>query len=201
MKVEVLEPREIWKDVVGYEGLYKVSTLGRIKGVKYNKIMTGFERKAGKHYLYVSLYNGAGKSKDIRVHIIVMNALNPKSDASLTDIHHKDHNPHNNRLNNLVRLTAKEHSRLESCYRRNNPEYQAHIKQAAEKRRGKKYGPRKNLYRPVYCTDVTTGEFIKQYDSTRDTALDGYNTDAVSNNIRGKSESSGGVCWHLGVYK
>lgn len=27
---------EIWKDVKGYEGLYQVSNLGRVRNVKYN---------------------------------------------------------------------------------------------------------------------------------------------------------------------
>ena len=31
---------EIWKDIVGYEGLYQVSNLGRVKSVKRNKILS-----------------------------------------------------------------------------------------------------------------------------------------------------------------
>lgn len=38
-------PAEIWKDIKGYEGLYQVSNLGRIKSLNYRrtkkeKIMT-----------------------------------------------------------------------------------------------------------------------------------------------------------------
>ena len=29
---------EIWKDIKGYEGLYQVSNLGRIKSLKYGSI-------------------------------------------------------------------------------------------------------------------------------------------------------------------
>ena len=28
---------EIWKDIQGYEGLYQVSNLGRVKSLNYNK--------------------------------------------------------------------------------------------------------------------------------------------------------------------
>lgn len=30
---------EIWKDVKGYEGLYQVSNLGRVRNVKYNRLL------------------------------------------------------------------------------------------------------------------------------------------------------------------
>jgi len=30
---------EIWKDIIGYEGLYQVSNLGNVKSVKKNKLM------------------------------------------------------------------------------------------------------------------------------------------------------------------
>ena len=29
--------KEIWKDIVGYEGLYQASNLGRIKSLSYNR--------------------------------------------------------------------------------------------------------------------------------------------------------------------
>ena len=35
---------EVWKDVVGYEGLYQVSNLGRVKSLK-NKIKSAYGYK------------------------------------------------------------------------------------------------------------------------------------------------------------
>ena len=29
--------QEIWKDIVGYEGLYQISNLGRVKSLKFGK--------------------------------------------------------------------------------------------------------------------------------------------------------------------
>ena len=29
--------KEIWKDIQGYEGLYQVSNLGRVKSLNYNR--------------------------------------------------------------------------------------------------------------------------------------------------------------------
>ena len=202
IKPEVLQPKEIWKDVVGYGGRYRVSTFGRVLGVKYNRIMSQFESQRNTSYLYVSLYNGKGSSKDVKVHKIVMDAFSPNLNKDkFTDIHHIDHNTHNNNVSNLVRLSHMEHSQLEMAYRKVNNSWREHTIQAAKARRGVKRGPNKNLYRPVYCTNLITGEFIKQYKNIRDTAEDGYNTDAVSQNLCGRAESSGGVVWHRGEYK
>lgn len=202
VEIEVLQPKEIWKDVVGYEGRYRVSTFGRVLGVKYNRIMSQFSIKHNANYLYVSLYDGKGNGKDIKVHKIVMDAFSPNHNRDkFTDIHHIDHNQHNNNISNLVRLSNKEHSQLEKAYRKTNISWREHMRQVAKARKGKKYGPHKNLYNPVYSTNIITGEFIKQYKNIRDTAEDGYNPDAVSQNLRGRAASSGGVVWHRGEYK
>lgn len=202
IKPEVLQPKEIWKDVIGYEGRYRVSTFGRVLGVKYNRIMSQFSIRHNANYLYVSLYDGKGNSKDIKVHKIVMDTFSPNPNRDkFTDIHHIDHNQHNNNISNLIRLSNKEHSQLEMVYRKINNSWREHTIQAAKARRGVKRGPNKNLYRPVYCTNLITGEFIKQYNNIRDTAEDGYNIDAVSQNLCGRAESSGGVVWHRGEYK
>ena len=57
---------EIWKDIAGYEGLYKVSNLGRVKSLNYRK--TGKEQiltpgKNANGYLQVRLSkNGVAKT-------------------------------------------------------------------------------------------------------------------------------------------
>lgn len=37
--------KEIWKDIQGYEGLYQVSTLGRVKSLDFEKHFYPMERK------------------------------------------------------------------------------------------------------------------------------------------------------------
>ena len=39
--------KEIWKPVVGYEGLYKVSNKGRVKGLRSGKILKSALNKKG----------------------------------------------------------------------------------------------------------------------------------------------------------
>lgn len=94
--------KEIWKDIEGYNGLYEVSSLGRIKSLNYNK--TGKERilkgrDNGRGYLFVSLYKD-GKSKQYLIHRLVGEAFceNPHG---YREINHKDECKSNNMAENL----------------------------------------------------------------------------------------------------
>lgn len=70
---------EVWKDIVGYEGLYQVSNLGRVKSLrrKYRtkeKILKQTDNGFG--YLYVKLTKGS-KSSNFRTHRLVAIAFVP----------------------------------------------------------------------------------------------------------------------------
>ena len=103
--------KEIWKDIIGYEGLYHVSNYGRVKSLNYRhtgkeKILKAFI--SGDGHLSVYLYkNGVGKS--CLVHRIVAEAFLPNPDNK-SIVHHKDHNHQNNNIVNLVWLTHEEHA-------------------------------------------------------------------------------------------
>ena len=100
---------EIWKDVDGFEGIYQVSNLGRVKSlervVNYPKctkhvkehIMSGSDNGHG--YLTVMMrVNNKGVRKYI--HRLVAQAFipNPKN---LPEVNHKDENRSNNNVMNL----------------------------------------------------------------------------------------------------
>lgn len=106
---------ENWKDVVGYEGLYQVSNLGRVKRVEHkttNNILLE-ERISGQFintngYATVSL-SKAGVDKFQGVHRLVAQAFIPNPD-NLPFVNHKDENPLNNNVENLEWCTAKYNS-------------------------------------------------------------------------------------------
>ncbi len=95
---------ERWKDVVDYEGYYKVSNRGRVRTIKTGKIRK--LRTQSKGYLRVGL---CMKSELIYyyVHRLVLTAfVRPPKDDEQTN--HKDGVKDNNRIGNLEWVTCKE---------------------------------------------------------------------------------------------
>ena len=102
---------EIWKDIIGYEGLYQVSNYGRVKSLNYHR--TGKEKllkavKKSDEHLYVDLWKN-GIRKHCFVHRLVAEAFIPNPENK-SIVHHIDNNPQNNNVDNLVWLTHEEHA-------------------------------------------------------------------------------------------
>ena len=111
---------EIWKDVVGYEGYYQVSNLGRVRSL--DRIAFNGRKIKGKilstkvntppYYPRVSL-SVNGKMKLVQVHRLVAQAFvyNPDPEHK-TQVGHKDESRTNNRADNLEWVTPKENSNM-----------------------------------------------------------------------------------------
>ena len=52
----ILDMKEEWKNIAGYEGLYEVSNLGRVRRLKFGKTKVLKPQNNGCGYLFVSLY-------------------------------------------------------------------------------------------------------------------------------------------------
>ena len=98
--------QEIWKDVVGYEGLYRVSNLGRFFSLKDNSIMSLYDDRRG--YLKVFLIKDS-KMKTKKVHRLVAQAF-IHNEENKPCIDHIDGNTKNNAVSNLRWCTYKENS-------------------------------------------------------------------------------------------
>ena len=113
---------EIWKDIEGYEGIYQVSNLGRVRSLdrlvpaacalsKGNQVVNYLRKGvilkphiAGKSgYQYVALSIG-DKPKYCRVHRLVACAFIPNPD-NLPEVNHIDEDKSNNRVDNLEWVT------------------------------------------------------------------------------------------------
>lgn len=110
------EDIEMWKDIVGYEGRYQISSFGRVKGLN-REIVYGDKSKGEYHTKKESILKSTltGKYEMIRlegnnsvtIHSLVANAFLPKIDGK-NYINHIDQNPLNNFYKNLEWCTQSE---------------------------------------------------------------------------------------------
>lgn len=98
---------EIWKDIPGYEGLYKVSNYGNIKGLErvnnYGRRVHGrdiVKKKDKKGYLFVGLSKN-GKSKPFKVHRLVAELFIEGKSETNNQVDHIDNDITNNNYLNL----------------------------------------------------------------------------------------------------
>ena len=158
---------EIWKDVVGYEGIYKVSNKGNVFSVERKDSMGrecgGIILKPKYHrdgYLGINLYKN-GKMKSKFIHRLVAEAFLPNQNNYL-EINHKDENKTNNYVENL-----------EWCTRKYNVNYGTAIERATQTQSKK-----------VKAINVKTGEVIT-FNSTHEAGRKGYTQGGVAAASRG----------------
>ena len=102
---------EVWQDITGYEGLYQVSTYGRIRSVpqpdRKNQFKEGriLSLRNGR-YLSATIYKNR-EWEQVIIHRIVAAIFIPNF-QNKPFIDHIDTNKHNNRVENLRWVTAKE---------------------------------------------------------------------------------------------
>lgn len=99
--------KEEFKEIEGYEGLYKVSNTGKVYSILNNIILKTVKRKAAQtQYEYLTLVKN-GVKKTCTVHRLVAKAFlsNPENKAT---VNHIDNNGLNNNVNNLEWCTYSE---------------------------------------------------------------------------------------------
>lgn len=107
---------ELWKDVVGFENFYEVSTLGRVRSkdrkINYKNIGTAIRKgiilspKIGNTGYYEVVLVKFNIKKYCRIHRLVAEAFIPNPN-NFSCINHKDENKLNNKVENLEWCTSK----------------------------------------------------------------------------------------------
>jgi len=112
---------EIWKDITDYEGLYQVSSEGRVKRLAYHQIMPRngkdvlfeeriLKQRQSKKRLYkqitVSLSNKSKRTTKTVARLVALAFVENPDNKS--EVHHIDHNPENNNADNLAWVSRKE---------------------------------------------------------------------------------------------
>lgn len=192
--------QEIWKDIEGYEGLYQVSNMGRVRSLERKVVRSNgtlfsatsklLSIKKTNGYVYVNLYSN-GKGKTYSVHRLVALAFvdNPNN---LPEIDHintiRDDNRHanlrwtdrkGNMENGITKITHKE-----ACRHR---VYAQSTLDALDKYRNK---------RKVAKCDIHNGEVLEIYDTIRDAAVrNNVNEHSICNVCGGRRKSCGGYKW------
>ena len=157
---------ETWKAIAGYEGLYQVSNLGRVKSINYNH--TGKEkilkpRKNTCGYLHVCLYKD-GQKKMSLVHRLIAEAFIPNPN-NLETVNHKDEVKTNNVASNLEWMS-----------RGDNKRYSAN--------------------KSAKMFDKSTGELLATFPSTHEAErVTGIANSNISKCCLGKRKSVGGYIW------
>ena len=131
---------EIWKPVLGYEGIYEVSNFGNVKSLKFGKEKILKLLKTGRYRNYHQVILCKNKEKkQVHVHRLVYEAFVDRIPEGLT-IDHKDNVGTNNKLENLHVMTQEENNRKAHLGRKCSAETRKKMSLA---RIGKKYAPHK----------------------------------------------------------
>ena len=172
---------EIWKPVVGYEGLYEVSSYGRVRSFKQKsngKILKAFKDTGG--YWRVCLNTKEQHS----VHRLVAQAFIPNPN-NLPMVNHKDEN----KANNIVWVNDDgsidyDKSNLEWCDAKYNCNYGT-----LQERRVRK------VFKPI-LQYTKNGVFLKEWESIISAAQQtNISRKHISDCCCGRGKTAGGYIW------
>ena len=104
------------KDIEGYEGLYAVTSCGKVWSYRKEGFLKPFKSKKG--YLEVDLRKPGTKRKIARVHRLVLATYNPVENMDVLEVNHLDECKTNNCLNNLEWVTTKENNNYGTAIQR-----------------------------------------------------------------------------------
>lgn len=184
LSIESLHNEE-WRDIVGWEGLYQVSSLGRVKSLPHQiqtPTCTCFTKEKilkqywCRGYLRVKLH-ASQKKRSYFVHRLVLGSFVGIDDKT---VNHRDEVKFNNKLENLEYLSIAENIR-----------YGTGVKRSAVKRK---------ISDKVKRTPVNqytmNGEFVARYNSiTEAKEILGYKKENISICCQHKRNHSNGFIW------
>lgn len=162
------------KDIKGYEGLYAVTSCGKVWSYKSKIFLKPQRNNSG--YLMVGLHK-EGHEKKCLIHRLVLETYKPCENMDKLDASHRDENRENNNLNNLEWLTHKDNLNYGS---HNEKQSKAHTNH-----------PKKS--KKVRCVE-TRIIYPSMKEASRQT---GIHNDTISRCCRGVYQKAGGFHWEF----
>lgn len=179
---------EEWRDVVGYEGYYMVSSFGRMVSCsrtvrRFGRIHIFKEPALLSDVSNTTRYNRVvlkvdGQKKSCDVHRLVAEAFIPNT-HKLPQVDHIDGNRANNNINNLRWCTCLENQ--------NNP-----ITRKKHRERLTQAGSR---FAPKAVVSFNAEGIVGQYQTMCEAAKSGYNQAMISECCSGRRKHHRGLCW------
>lgn len=175
---------EVWKDIPGYEGLYQVSNLGKIR--RDGRVKKPHMDRGGYLTIWLSKHS---KMKCLKIHRLVAIAFIPNPEGKKT-VNHIDGNKQNNCVHNLEWAT---HS--ENIIHANNTGLRkvTDAQRLAASRNGRKTCDKNRPRKRVFCVkDGIRKEFVSAHDGAR--YVDG-GASAIIRCCKGKKKTYKGYEW------
>ena len=179
--------KEIYKDINGYDGKYKISNFGNVLSMNYR----GNTKKPNvltpiKHHLGYMLIHLVGKDKKIKmkmIHTLVADAFIPNPENKKY-VNHIDGNKQNNHVSNLEWVTSKENMNHAIRTGLRNPHKNNHPKGADT--------PNSTIILQ-YTKD---GKLVKQWECISEASRHiGCNPSSIINNAKGRTKTLHGFIW------
>lgn len=172
---------EIWKDVFGYEGLYRVSNCGRVKSLYTNPPKDMKLTKSATGYYHVQLYKNK-KPETVAVHTMVARAFLGAPNGK--EVNHIDCVKTNNNISNLEYVTKSE-----------NQLHAIKLGLRSKSPMTGRFGADSPKSRTILQYDLN-GNFLKMWVGISETArILGVDYKSISCCINGHNKSAYGYMW------
>ena len=198
-------PLETWKDISGFEHMYQVSSLGRIKSLSRTVAVRGGYRTTTEKLLncshlpngYVQVHLSKNHHVSMKLlHRLVAEAFIPNPD-NFPCINHKDGDPSNNCVDNIEWCTYEYNSNYPICKQRQSlamhrryakdPDFLMACKQRLDRYHAQS--------RRRVCQLTQDGVLVNTWESALSTASAGFKHTNVISCANGKRKTHHGYKW------